>query len=254
MRARGGLSAARRGAGFTYIGLLILVALLGIGLALTGQVWHTAATREKERELLFIGTEFQRALAQYAARHANLPDRFPKALEDLVEDRSLNPPQRYLRRIYVDPLTGTTQWGLERNARQGIVAVYSLAAGTPLKQAGFPSRFAEFADATSYAGWKFVARETLEVAAAPANPPPVTGPGNPPDPGTPVPVPPVSPPPKPRARDCAKINQADLFACEEQRARWGSQTVSECQLSAQARLSACIADAPNLPPLYIRHV
>ena len=248
------MSAARRGAGFTYIGLLILIALLGIGLAFAGQVWHTAATREKERELLFIGTEFQRALALYAARHANLPDRYPKALEDLVEDRSQNPPQRYLRRIYLDPLTGNTQWGLERDARRGIVAVYSLAVGTPLKQAGFPSRFAEFADATSYAGWKFVAREAPEVVAAAGAipPPPETGASNPPDPSAPAPA--VPTPPKPRPRECAKINQSDLATCEEQRARWGNQTVSECQLSAQARLSACIADVPNLPPLYIRHI
>ena len=40
--------------GFTYIGLLIFIALLGIGLAMTGQIWHTSVQREKEAELLFV--------------------------------------------------------------------------------------------------------------------------------------------------------------------------------------------------------
>src|SRR5687768_14354021 len=52
--------------GFSYISLLLMVAISGIGLAMIGQVWHTEAQREKEKELLFIGEEFSMALASYA--------------------------------------------------------------------------------------------------------------------------------------------------------------------------------------------
>jgi type II secretory pathway pseudopilin PulG len=57
-----------RDAGFTYIGLLIALAALGISLAATGELWRTAAKREREQELLFVGTEFRNALASYYAR------------------------------------------------------------------------------------------------------------------------------------------------------------------------------------------
>ena len=51
-----------RHAGFTYVGLLIAVAVLGVGLAAVGQVWSTAAAREKERELLFVGNQYRAAI------------------------------------------------------------------------------------------------------------------------------------------------------------------------------------------------
>ena len=49
--------------GFSYIGLLIAVALLGVGLASAGELWRTAAKREREQELLFAGREFRNAIA-----------------------------------------------------------------------------------------------------------------------------------------------------------------------------------------------
>jgi hypothetical protein len=41
--------------GFAYLVLLGFVAVAGIGLAALAQVWSTAAQREREAELLFIG-------------------------------------------------------------------------------------------------------------------------------------------------------------------------------------------------------
>jgi len=49
--------------GFTYIGVLMLVAISGIGLAGVGIVWHQDTQREREKELLFIGEEYRRRLA-----------------------------------------------------------------------------------------------------------------------------------------------------------------------------------------------
>ena len=46
--------------GFTYIGLLIAILVLGIGLAVVGTVSHTLQLRDKERELLFVGDQFRR--------------------------------------------------------------------------------------------------------------------------------------------------------------------------------------------------
>ena len=52
---------ARSEAGFTYIGILLAMALFGVALAATGDVWRTAAQREREQELLFVGSQFRSA-------------------------------------------------------------------------------------------------------------------------------------------------------------------------------------------------
>jgi len=52
-------------AGFTYIGLLIVVAIMGVTLAAIGTFWHIAQQRAKEQQLLFIGNQFSRAISFY---------------------------------------------------------------------------------------------------------------------------------------------------------------------------------------------
>lgn len=146
-----------RQCGFTYLGLLFGIAFFGLMLAGTGEVWQLTARREREEQLLFIGREFSHALAAY---HDATPDgqppppSWPRKLEDLVEDRRLPMVRRHLRRIYVDPMTGTTEWGLVK-AGADIVAIHSLSAAPPLKQAGFRAGQEDFAGAQTYAQWIF---------------------------------------------------------------------------------------------------
>jgi hypothetical protein len=64
--------------------------------------------------------------------------------------------QRYLRRIYVDPMTGSKEWGLVRAADGGIAGVHSLSEATPLKTANFPAGNEDLAGKTRYADWRFV--------------------------------------------------------------------------------------------------
>lgn len=58
--------------GFTYLGLMLIVACMGAALAATVQVWSTVVQRDRERELLFIGEEFRKALKGFAAAARNL--------------------------------------------------------------------------------------------------------------------------------------------------------------------------------------
>jgi type II secretory pathway pseudopilin PulG len=150
--------------GFTYIGLLIFIALMGIALAGTGVIWHTESRREKERELLFVGDQFRRAIGLYYERTPGAKQ-FPKALEDLLLDRYPNT-QRYLRRLYDDPVGGTSEWGLVRGPEGRIVGVHSLSEAEPLKRAGFPLKYEEFKGAARYSEWRF-----MYVPAAPVNQP-----------------------------------------------------------------------------------
>ena len=54
-----------RQAGFTLLGLLFVVAGLGVAMAAVGTAWETRARREKEAELLFVGEQYAQAIAGY---------------------------------------------------------------------------------------------------------------------------------------------------------------------------------------------
>ncbi len=139
--------------GFTYLLVLFLVAALGVFAAQTGVVWHQATQREREAELLAIGVEFARALARY--RDASPDGVLPGSLQPLVEDRRSGAPVRHLRRIYRDPLTGETNWGLEKAAGQ-ITGVYSLAPGAPIRERDLPPELAGAKEgAKKYSEWIF---------------------------------------------------------------------------------------------------
>lgn len=150
----GRTQAGRGQCGFTYIGLLLFVAMMGAALAGTGVLYRTQVQREKEKELLFIGDQFRRAIMLYYEQSPGGDKRYPKSLDDLLRDNRYPGAQRYLRRVYADPMTGTTDWGLLR-ADGGISGVYSLSEGTPMKTARFPSEYEQFTGKTSYTDWVF---------------------------------------------------------------------------------------------------
>ena len=139
--------------GFTYLAALLAIAVLGLGLAATGQLWHTVATRDREAELIWVGDHYRRAIERY---YGNGPAQFPRSLADLLKDPRKPGVERYLRKLYFDPLTGGDRWGTVKAFDGGIMGVYSLAGGEPLKHAGFREADAAFAKARTYADWKFV--------------------------------------------------------------------------------------------------
>lgn len=95
--------------GFVYLWALFSVVLAGIVMAGTGQMWQTKSQREKEAELMFIGEEFRKAIMSY---HNSGTKQYPESLEDLLKDERSPNIKRHLRKIYVDPITNTTEWGL----------------------------------------------------------------------------------------------------------------------------------------------
>lgn len=161
--------------GFTYVFLLFLVALGGVMLATAGQTWWMNSKRDKEEELLFAGRQIREAIESYCravpsqgkanggqAQMAQ-PSQFPRSLEDLLEDRRHYPPMRHLRRIFIDPVTGSKEWGLIREGER-LVGVHSLSAGKPLRTNGFLLVEKEFASAATYQGWRFIANPNAAAA------------------------------------------------------------------------------------------
>jgi len=143
-------------AGFTYLGLLFAVAMLSAGVATTGEVWHTAQQRQKEQELLFIGNEFRQAIRLYYVNTPSAIKRYPPALEDLLKDPRYPNTQRYLRKLYRDPMTGQNEWGLVELPGVGIVGIHSLSDAVPLKSSNFSNADSEFEGKASYSEWLFL--------------------------------------------------------------------------------------------------
>lgn len=155
-----GIRPAARQGGFTYLGVMFVIVLMGIGLAGAGQFWSLTSQRDKEAQLIWVGSQYVRALRAY---HARSPGRktWPLTLEELLEDRRFPTPVRHLRQPYRDPLAPESAWELIRNAEGRIVGLHSQAAGVPLKQANFPLLWEDFAGMQSYADWRFVADAAL---------------------------------------------------------------------------------------------
>jgi type II secretory pathway pseudopilin PulG len=141
--------------GFTYLALLIAVAVGGGVLAAIGEFASHAQQREKEAELLFAGHQYRQAIAGYYERSPGGAKQFPQKLEDLLEDKRYPMAQRYLRKLYRDPVMGKAEWGLMEAPGGGIMGVYSLAELKPAKSGGFSREDETFADAATYGDWKF---------------------------------------------------------------------------------------------------
>jgi len=144
----------RRTGGFTYVGLLIAVALMGLGLAAYGELYSHAAQREKEAELLFIGGQFRDAIASYYNRSPGTKA-YPKKIDDLLEDNRFPMPQHHLRQLYRDPMTESTDWGLVEAPGGGFMGVYSRSEEIPIKTGNFSGAAQAFEGAEHYTKWMF---------------------------------------------------------------------------------------------------
>lgn len=109
--------------GFTYLGVLLAVAMVGLGLATVSEVWTTVARRQKLEELDFAGQQIQQAIASYYQSTPGPAKRFPQSLEDLLEDRRLPTVRRHLRRVYANPFGDGGRWELLRAPGGGVSGV-----------------------------------------------------------------------------------------------------------------------------------
>ena len=165
----------RRTNGFTFLGVLFIVAIGGVGLALVGEVWETASLREKEADLLYVGNQYRRAIERYYASGRQ----YPRTLQDLLKDPRTPAVQRHLRQLYPDPMTVKGEWVLVKAPDGGIMGVHSSSEEKPLKISNFKLRDREFEGVSKYSDWKFVF-----APAAQAKPKPAATSGTPPVPGT----------------------------------------------------------------------
>jgi type II secretory pathway pseudopilin PulG len=203
--------------GFTYLGLIILVTVIGMVGAATLKIGALMQRAQMEEELLDIGAAFSAALQSYAAATPKGQPLQPPSLQELLKDPRTPALRRHLRKIFVDPATGSTEWAIVYQAEKGsggVVAVYSLSQARPLKIGNFDARFVGFEGKQHLSDWKFTAgafapvlpvplataapagllppQAAVEAAAAPPEPVP--------PPPEPAPPPPETPPAEPEEK------------------------------------------------------
>ena len=129
--------AGRGHAGFTYLGVLLTVAVLGVGLVAASEVWVTSARRQKTEELEWIGAQFTQSIGSYHESTPGAAKAYPQSLQDLLEDRRNPTLRRHLRRAYRNPFTGKIDWEFVKTADgriRGVRSVISSEAGNKVRE------------------------------------------------------------------------------------------------------------------------
>lgn len=142
--------------GFAYLSLLIFLALMGFVCAMAVQVGGLVHRRAAEQALLDVGLEFARALSTYADQTPAGMDDQPLSLQELLLDTRHTQKVRHLRQIYPDPMTGSTEWGLELDPdTRRIIGVFSLSTHKPIKVGNFPPGLESFQGKKLISEWVF---------------------------------------------------------------------------------------------------
>lgn len=163
--------------GFTYLTVLFFVFLLLLSLGAASEHIYTLGKREREAELLFVGEQYRNAIASHYYNSPGGVKILPQALESLILDkRSINA-YRHLRKIYRDPITGGSEWGLVKTPQGEITGVYSLSDesilttvnNSTLLQSSLLTENSVSIKPTVYSDWKFIFKPDDNVNATAIN-------------------------------------------------------------------------------------
>jgi type II secretory pathway pseudopilin PulG len=109
--------------GFTYIGLLIAIALMSIALVAASEVWVTTARHQKMVQMEWIGEQYVQGIGSYYYANVGSVRFYPKTLDDLLEDKRYLSIRRHLRQLYKNPMTEQLDWKLIPAPDGGIAGV-----------------------------------------------------------------------------------------------------------------------------------
>ena len=140
--------------GFSYLVLLLWLAIGSALLTALVSRWSFEARREREKEFVFRAEQYRLAIESYAAPVnlngcSNL-QQLPVSLNDLVTDSRCGLTRHHLRALYSDPITRSPQWGLVQSFG-AIEGVYSMSDLAPVRRVD---------GVKIYRDWKFLANSS----------------------------------------------------------------------------------------------
>lgn len=148
--------------GFTFVWVLATLAIVSLGLAQAGPLWADTARRDREAELLRVGALYAQALDRYRRSSPGTIKRYPETLSALLQDERFLGTQRWLRKLYPDPMKPNQPWGLSRDDEGRITGVYSTSQDQPFRSGEIDLGVTRLSDARHYSDWRF----TPETASA----------------------------------------------------------------------------------------
>lgn len=145
----------RSNLGFAYIWMLVIFSILAIAIGQWSVNYATLLQREKEQDLIRIGSLYQKAINEYYNNSPLGYPKYPVKLEELLRDERHSEIFRYLRKIEKDPMTNKN-FEVMRNKENGIIGIYSASLKQPIKIKNFPDHLTSFEQAITYRDWKFI--------------------------------------------------------------------------------------------------
>jgi hypothetical protein len=141
--------------GVTYLWMLFLVFLLGLGLGKTLEIQSVASQRAREAQLLYVGGQYRDAIRAYYLAAPDGLARYPARLELLLKDSRFPGTKRHLRQLYLDPMT-SKPFDVVMSLEGGIAGVRSLSLLRPIKRSGFSLQDGKFENAPDFRSWAFI--------------------------------------------------------------------------------------------------
>ena len=105
-------SGSRHEDGFLLLGVLFMILVIMIMLAIAAPKMADSIRRDKEEETIHRGKQYARAIQMYYNKFG----RYPNTIDQLMKDNN----QRFLRKRYLDPMTGKDDWRIIHNGEQKV--------------------------------------------------------------------------------------------------------------------------------------
>lgn len=139
--------------GYTYISILMVLAVMAISAQATFIPAQSARIQSAEAELIFRGRSYRDAIESFWLAGDGSP-RLPSSLDELLTDPRADG-VRHIRKLYLDPIS-EAPWTLIYGNEGGISGVSSASTEQPRKSGFFPADLEHFEGATNYTEWTFI--------------------------------------------------------------------------------------------------
>lgn len=83
--------------GFTYLVLLIVIAVMSVSLLAVSEVWSKQAERRRQAEQRWVAEQYTNAIQSYYYSSRPEARAYPHHVQQLLEDTRFSPPLRHLR-------------------------------------------------------------------------------------------------------------------------------------------------------------